>query len=262
MQMSKTGSGSLPGRISHRATRVAGEQGYCGAVNTQEFISRTIWLMPYPVSLGGARFEARMTIVRLGDGSLVVHSPGPLDAGVRDWMLTLGRVAVILAPGNFHHLHVAACQRAFPDAETWICPGVERRDRALRFDGVLGEQLPAPMRAEFEQVFVRGRLMAEVALLHRPTRTLLLVDLVERFGDHTPNVNWMLRTSMKLFGMWNRPTLAPEYRIAGWKDRAAARTALERILAWDFERVVIAHGDPVECDAKAVLRQAWRATLT
>ena len=165
------------------------EQGYRGAVNTQEYVPGTIWLMPYPVSLGGARFEARMTIVRLSDGSLVVHSPGPVDAAVRDWMLTLGRVAVIVAPGNFHHLYVATCQRAFPDAETWICPGVERKQHALRFDGVLGERLPASMQAEFEQAFVHGRLMAEVALLHRPTRTLLLVDLVERFGDDTPNVN-------------------------------------------------------------------------
>ncbi len=245
-----------------RATTVAGQQGYRGAVNTTEYVPGTIWLMPYPVSLGGARFEARMTIVRLGDGSLVVHSPGPLTVAVCDWMITLGRVSVIVAPGNFHHLHVAACQRAFPDAETWICPGIERKQRALRFDGVLGEPLPASMQAEFEQAFVRGRLMAEVALLHRPTRTLLLVDLVERFGDDTPNVNWVLRASSKLFGMWNRPTLAPEYRIGGWMDRAAARAALEHILAWDFERVVIAHGDLVERDAKAVLRRAWRATLT
>ena len=230
-------------------------------MNIQEYVPGTIWLMPYPVSLGGARFEARMTVVRLDDGSLVVHSPGPLDDMVRDWLRTLGRVAVIVAPGNFHHLHIAACQCAFPDAETWICPGVERRARALRSDGLLGERLPATMRVEFEQQFVRGRLMSEVALLHRPTRTLLLVDLVERFGDDTPNINWVLRACMKLLGMWNQPALAPEYRFAGWKDRAAARVALERILAWDFERVVIAHGDLVERDAKAVLRRAWRVTL-
>ena len=230
-------------------------------VNIQEYVPGTIWLMPYPVSLAGLRFEARMTIVRLGDGSLVVHSPGPIDAAVRDWMLALGRVAVIVAPGNFHHLHVMDCQRAFPDAETWICPGVERRRRGLRFDGVLGERLPASMQAEFEQVFVQGRLMAEVPLLHRPTRTLLLVDLVERFGDATPNVDAALRACWKLFGMWNRPVLAPEYRIAGWKDRDIARAALGHVLGWDFERVVISHGDLIGHDAKAILRRAWHALL-
>jgi hypothetical protein len=230
-------------------------------MDMQEYVPGTIWLMPYPVSLAGARFEARMTLVRLGDGSLMVHSPGPMDAGVRERILALGDVALILAPGNFHHLHVAACQRAFPDAATWICPGVERRDPALRFDGVLGQALPAAMQPGFEQVFVRGRLMAEVALLHRRTRTLLLVDLLERFGDATPNVNGVLRACSKLMGMWNRPALGPEYRLFGWTDRATARAALERILAWNARRVVIAHGDLVDNDPAAVLRQAWRTAL-
>ncbi len=233
---------------------------YPDAVHLHEYVPGSIWLMPYPISLAGARFEARMTIVRLNDGALVVHSPGPLEDGVREEILALGRVAVIVAPGNFHHLHVAAWQRAFPNAETWICPGVERKQPALRFDGVLGEQLPASMKGEFEQALVRGRVMAEVAMLHRPTRTLLLVDLIERFGDDTPNLNWVLRAYWKLFGMWNRATLAPEYRF-GWQDRAAARAVLERILAWDFERVVIAHGNLVERDPKDVARRAWRATL-
>jgi hypothetical protein len=231
------------------------------ALNTQEYVSGALWLMPYAVSLGGARFEARMTIVRLGDGSLLVHSPGPLGDDLLQWLQTLGQVGLILAPGNFHHLHVAAWQRSFPQAATWICPGVERRAPALHFDGVLGARLPAPMQGDFEQQVVQGRLMSEVALLHRPTRTLLLVDLVERIGDGTPNVNWMMRACWKLFGLWNQPALAPEYRFAGWKDRAVARAALKRVLAWDFERVVIAHGDLVERDAKAVLRRAWRSVL-
>lgn len=230
-------------------------------MDLHEYVPGTIWLMPYPVSLGGARFEARMTLVRMGDGTLMVHSPGPIDAGVRERIHALGDVALILAPGNFHHLHVAACQRAFPDAATWICPGVERRAPALRFDGVLGRELPAAMQPGFDQEFVRGRLVAEVALLHRPTRTLLLVDLLERFGDATPNVNGVLRACCKLIGIWNRPALGPEYRLFGWGDRAAARAALERILAWDARRVVIAHGGLVESDVAAILRQAWRAAL-
>lgn len=227
----------------------------------QAYLPGSIWLMPYPVSLMGLRFEARMTIVRLGDGSLVVHSPGPIADVDREWMLTLGRVAVIVAPSNCHHLHLRSCQRAFPDAQTWICPGVERKERGIRFDGMLGELLPASMRAEFEHAFVQGRVMAEVPLLHRPTRTLLLVDLVERFGDHTPHVSPALRALWKLLGMWNQSTPAPEYRIAGWKNRRAARGALERVLDWEFERVVISHGELIDDDAKAIVRRAWRSLL-
>jgi glyoxylase-like metal-dependent hydrolase (beta-lactamase superfamily II) len=61
--------------------------------------------------------------------------------------------------------------------------------------------------------------------------------------------------------MWNDPAPAPEYRF-GWKDRSAARASLERILAWDFDRIVISHGDLVERDAKNVARRAWRRVLS
>jgi hypothetical protein len=42
---------------------------------------------------------------------------------------------------------------------------------------------------------------------------------------------------------------------------AVVARALRRILDWDFERVVIAHGDVIERDAKAVVRKAWETPL-
>ena len=58
----------------------------------------------------------------------------------------------------------------------------------------------------------------------------------------------------------NRPKPAPEYQL-GWKDREAARRSLERILAWDFDRVVVAHGAPIEDRPHEALRAAWRPPL-
>jgi hypothetical protein len=43
--------------------------------------------------------------------------------------------------------------------------------------------------------------------------------------------------------------------------RADARAALEKIVAWDFERSVIAHVDLIEHEAKAVARRAWRCYI-
>lgn len=223
----------------------------------RKIVDDQIWVAAYPVSLAGARFDARMTLARRSDGALVVHSPGPVDDAMRGRIQKIGRVAVIVAPGNFHHLHVASCQRAFPEAETWICPGVERKQPALRYDGLLGSSAPPCLAADFTFASVFGRLMCEVAMLHTPSRTLLLVDLIENFGDKTPGINWMLKTWWKLFRMWNVPGPAPEYRIGGWRDRAGARAALKKIIAWDFDRIVIAHGDLIERDAKAVARRAW-----
>ena len=63
-----------------------------------------------------------------------------------------------------------------------------------------------------------------------------------------------------VFRLWNRPKAAPEYRL-GWTDKAAAAQALRRILAWEFERIIIAHGDLIESDAHAVARAAWQQLL-
>ncbi len=39
------------------------------------------------------------------------------------------------------------------------------------------------------------------------------------------------------------------------------RDSLERILSWDFERIVIAHGDLIESNAKGIARGAWAQVL-
>lgn len=43
----------------------------------------------------------------------------------------------------------------------------------------------------------------------------------------------------------------------GWKDKAAAKASLERILEWDFYRINIAHGNLTETDANLGAKKAW-----
>ncbi len=226
-----------------------------------QYVPGQVWLAEYPIRYAGARFNARMTVLRLTDGNLLIHSPCAIDTPLRDEIVKLGPVAHIVAPGNFHHFHIPSCQRAFPNAETWLCPGVERKRPDLHFDWMLGDRAPAAWDGTLDQVLIRGnRLIWEVAFYHRLSRTLVLVDLIENFTDHTPDTNWALKLMFKALRMWNRPKPAPEYSM-GWNDKAAARASLERVLEWDFERIVIAHGDLIEQDAKNVARQAWASLL-
>ncbi len=221
-----------------------------------------IWVKEYPVHFGGMDIRARMTIVRLADGMLFIHSPCEMDAATRDAIAGLGKVACIVVPGTFHFSHVESAQQAFPDAETWICPGVELKKPDIRFDWVLGDQPDPRWAGELEQVLIRGnRIISEVAFFHRACRTLILVDLIENITDATPDVDLLLKFWWKaVFHMWNHPKPAPEYQL-GWKDRAAAATSLKQILEWDFERIIIAHGDLIEENARAVASEAWRKVL-
>ena len=60
--------------------------------------------------------------------------------------------------------------------------------------------------------------------------------------------------------MWNTPSPAPEYRL-GWGDKALVRQCMMRILEWDFERVILSHGDLIIRDAKRLIAHAWRKIL-
>ena len=41
------------------------------------------------------------------------------------------------------------------------------------------------------------------------------------------------------------------------RDRAAARQSLEQILAWDFDRVIVAHGDIRESGGREALKAGY-----
>jgi hypothetical protein len=227
-----------------------------------EYVPGQIWLKEYPIRYMGTRFNSRMTVIRLPDNRLIVHSPCAIDTETKANLNALGQVAFIVAPGNFHYLHIESAQAAFPQAETFICPGLERKRPDLKFDWILGDRPDPRWQGTIEQRLVRGtRIIREVAFLHVPSRVLILVDVLENFTDQTPEVNWQLKFWFKpIFRMWNRPKAAPEYQV-GWGDRKAAGRSLEEILAWDFSRVVLAHGDLIESDAKAILREAWKTPL-
>ena len=44
-------------------------------------------------------------------------------------------------------------------------------------------------------------------------------------------------------------------------DRTVAAEFLGRVLAWPFQRVLVAHGEPLEQDARDVFRRAFAAYL-
>lgn len=229
----------------------------------EEYVPGKIYIVEYPIRYSGLDLFSRMTVVRLDDGSLWVHSPCLADARLKSDIDRLGQVSYIIAPGNFHHLHVADFQAHYPAAETFLCPGLERKRPDLRFDWILGNRPDPRWGAEFDQVAIHGtRIISEVAFVHKTSRTLILVDLLENIGDdYTHEAGLLLKFWWKaVFHMWNNPKAAPEYQV-GWGDKGVVRRGLEKILSWDFDRIILAHGNLVESNAKAVLKHAWENVL-
>ncbi len=218
-----------------------------------EPIADNLWVTARRLRFAGVETGTRMTVVRLPDGGLFIHSPIPLAGGVREAVDALGRVKAIVAPSLFHHLSVGEWIAAYPDAVVCCCPGLERKRRDLKWQRVLGDEPEAEWRGEIDQVFFGARpLENEVVFFHRPSRTLITADAVFNLADHpsrfTRIVAWLIG---------NRKPGATYFERVLIRNRAAAREQIDRMLAWKPERIVLAHGDLVPADGGEVLRRAY-----
>ena len=97
-----------------------------------------------------------------------------------------------------------------------------------------------------------------MVFLHRASRTLILCDLAFNFGPGAAAPTRLLMKLLRSYGSFGPSKLDP------WliRDRDAARQSLERILAWDFDRVVVAHGDVLESGGREALREGYAWLLS
>jgi hypothetical protein len=217
-------------------------------------LAQDIWVVERPQRFYGLEVGTRMTVVRLADGSLLLHSPVALDAELRRALDAIGRVRFAVAPNRVHHLYAGRVADAYPEARLWVGPGLEHKRPDLAFDGVLGDEAPAEWKGQVDQVFFRGRPYEnEVVFFHRASRTLILCDLAFNFGPRAATPTRLLMRLLRSYGRFGPSKLDPLLI----RDRRAARQSLERILGWDFDRVVVAHGDVLESGGREALRQGY-----
>lgn len=203
-----------------------------------------------PHQMLGLHLGTRMTVVTLPDRSLLVHSPIAPSPALRAAVDALGEVSVIVAPNLYHHVHAGAFAAAYPRA-TLVGPRALARKRPdLRFGAHFGDAGALP-----EAVTpVHVPSMLDETVLYLPhLRTIVCADLTENFdsSDHLPT-----RLYLKASGIHGTPGIARPLR-ALFRDRAGARRAIDAILAFDFERVVLAHGRIVEAGGRDVVRATY-----
>ncbi len=213
-----------------------------------------LWVFDRPLSVLGVEIGTRMTVARLGDGGLWLHSPVRLDSETRADLEGLGPVRHVVAPNRVHHLFVAPYADAYPDAELWAAPGLPEKKPKLRFHHVLAGSPPAAWREEIDQLFFAGApTLSECLFLHRRTRTLLVTDLAMNFAG---GGSLMTRLGLRLMGL-HRGFGASRMVKRLVRDREAARASLERLLGWDFERVIVTHGIVLQRSGKRLMRETW-----
>ena len=203
-----------------------------------EYLTSAGIRMPMP-------FTTRMTVVRLGNGDLFLHSPIAFDEKLAAELRQLGTIRHLVSPNQFHYAHIVEWQQAFPDTITWASPGVRRRARArhveVRFDCDLTPDPPEEWRRELDQALVPGGIFKEFVFFHKASATLILTDTIMNIELDKLGEPW--RTATRLSGMYHpHGQIFFGMRLPLWLQPRKRRAAFGKIRAWRPERILLSHG--------------------
>lgn len=191
-------------------------------------IAANIWTVEGPeLVFAGAPMLTRMTVVRLNNGSLWVHSPVRLDE-----------------------------HGAYPDARLFAEPELKRKIPSLMNADELSDSAPSLYSSDIDQVIFSGnRLFQEAVFFHKSSGTLILTDLMINLRTNGMKLlpRWFLKFEQVVFPNGGVPRL---YR---WltSDKIKALSALNTVLGWEPQKIVFCHGEPFAEDASETLKREF-----
>lgn len=216
-------------------------------------LANGLWHQPAPQSFYGLHMGTRMTVVRLQDGGLLVHSPIALTPELQNEIDGLGPVRHIVAPSLFHHLYAGDWKSAYPDALLHAARGIAKRRKDLAIDQELRGEPHPEWSQDLDTKHLEGAMFNETVFLHRPSRSLIVADLIENFETSS---HWPTRMYLKAAGVHGKPGLSAPLRMV-FRDKKRARRGMDEILGWDFDRLVLAHGNIIERGGNETLRDVY-----
>lgn len=208
-------------------------------------VAEGLYVVETAQRFAGIEVGTRMTALHLAGGWLV-HSPVAIDPSTVAGPET---TRWVLAPNLLHHLHVGP----WIDAgwQAWAARGLPEKRPDLKFAGVISAD--HPFGDELAIVPTTCFPFAnEVVVLHRPSRTLILTDLAFNIQSSAPLLTRAAMTCVCAY-----PGVRSSLLERVGMKRPVAREELGAILALDFDRIILSHGDIVETNGKAALRNAY-----
>lgn len=221
------------------------------AIPALQPVAEDLWIMTFPLKMMGADLRRTVTIIRLRSGKLVIHSTAHFLPGDIEEIRALGEPGWLLDGVLRHDTFAKEGREAFPGIPYLAPEGFSKAAGVATLPIV-----PAPPEwaGELSALEIQGAPEArDTALLHSPSRTLILTELLFNFDSHEP-----VWTEILLFaavGADHHPGMSRPFRW-GITDEAAFKESMATLLSWDFDRVIVGHGDVIESGGKAKLRKA------
>lgn len=205
-------------------------------------------VMQYPLRGFGIDFGRNVTLLRLRDGRLVIHSTAPFSPQDVAAIRGFGEPAWLLDATRMHDTFAREARLALPTIP-YLAPGSLKGIPTVPL-------LPPPFdwKGEIEVLKIDGlRKIDEHVLFHRASRTLVLGDVLFHFSPETRGwPRFFVRHLMRLPRLIG---ISAFFRLM-IRDKEAFRRSISRVLDWDFERMIVAHRAVIETDGRRYLRDA------
>ncbi len=232
-------------------------------LNTLKRVDDDVWIVDGPIIRFGPPllnmpFSTRMTIIRCGDSDLFIHSPTPLVDSLKTEIEAVGRPRWIIGPNRIHYWWIPEWKAGFPEAEIYLAPRIKEqaKDRITFAFAPLDRNSGYPWDADIATLPITGSYMTEVEFFHWRSRTLILTDFIENFEPKkiaSRFVRWLTR----LGGVQDPDGQMPrDMRLTFGKDQV--KRAVETTIAWNPERIILAHGRWYQRDGTEELTRAFR----
>lgn len=224
-------------------------------------IDTDLWVAEQPLKYFGLEVGTRMTVIRLSQDQLVIIAPIQLQDETVDQLNQLGNVSDFIAPNLYHHLFLNQCKQRYPNATLWATSGLQDKCPDLLIDKILSDHsiqsfngLKAAQVTGFNTFDIKGYMpLNEWVFFHAKSRTLIITDLAFHFDRHSSPSAQLIS---KVLGGYQqlRPSLLEKIAT---RDKEQVRQSLQPVLAWNFERVIMAHGSVIEQDGKRQLQLGY-----
>ena len=192
----------------------------------------------------------RMTVFRLSDGRLIIHSAMALDDDDMAAIEGLGRPAVLVVPSGYHRMDAPHYKARYPDIQV-LCPkpSAKRVAQVVSVDGHY-DALPEDDSLGYE--VLDGLKSGESVFIARSEGRVTLVFNDALFNHpHAPGFKGLL---IRLMGSTGGPRVTRVMRMLDVSDRAALAAHLLRLAATPgLDRIVPGHGDVIDASPGEVL---------
>jgi hypothetical protein len=204
-------------------------------------------LLQFPWRVLGIDFARNVTLLRLADGRLLIHSTAPFSPEDVAAIRSFGEPAWLVEATRMHDTFSREGRAALPLVPYLAPHGFP--------DATPLQPPPGDWNGEIDVLEICGVRTHEHAFFHRRSRTLVVADLIFCFPPETTGwARFFVRHVMRLPRLSG--TSAFFRRMI--RDPRAFRASVKQLLSWDFERVVVAHREPLEEEAKSAITSALR----